>query len=83
MFGARLKSFPTNLFEVLGVELVGGGQVDPVLCFRDFESALPEPGSLVEPIEKVVPAALPVKTHRIVQQSQLRRHLFTIIKRHP
>lgn len=68
-----------HLFEVLSVELMRRGKIDSVVGLRNFEGALPEPSGLIQPVEKVIPAALPVKTHRIVKQPELHRHLFTII----
>lgn len=53
------------------------GKVNSVVGLRNFQSALPKSSGLVQPVEEVVPAALSVKTHRIIEQPELRRHLLT------
>lgn len=63
---------------MLRVELVGGGEVYSVVSLGHLQGPLPQPGGLVEAVEEVVPAALAVQAHRVVQQPQLRRHLLLI-----
>lgn len=63
---------------MLSVELVRRGKVDSVIGLGNFQGSLPQPRGLVQPVQKVIPATLPVKTHRIVEQTELRRHLLTI-----